>query len=119
MGHSRPCRSCGFGSLRHDIAFPMSRCWTAANSIEQIITHPPLAVFEVLSPEDRLQRMKRKLEDYRAMGIPEIWVIDPQDSTFYRYEDLQLQRNDSFSHARKGNRLRHESAQAAARLTSL
>jgi Uma2 family endonuclease len=56
--------------------------------IEQIITHPPLAVFEVLSPEDRLQRLKRKLEDYRAMGIPEIWVIDPQDSTFYRYEDL-------------------------------
>ncbi len=69
---------------------------------EQIITHPPLAVFEVLSPEDRLQRMKRKLEDYRAMGIPEIWFIDPQDSTFYRYENLQLHRNDSFSHARKG-----------------
>ena len=52
--------------------------------IEQIITHPPLAVFEVLSPEDRVQRLKLKLEDYRAMGIPEIWVIDPQDSTFYR-----------------------------------
>jgi len=70
--------------------------------VEQIITHPPLAVFEVLSPEDSLQRLKRKLEDYRAMGIPEIWVIDPQDGTFYRYEDLQLLRNDSFSHAEKG-----------------
>jgi Uma2 family endonuclease len=69
---------------------------------EQIITHPPIAVFEVLSPEDSLQRLKRKLEDYRAMGIPEIWVIDPQDSTFYRYEDLQLLRNDSFSHSEKG-----------------
>jgi Uma2 family endonuclease len=73
----------------------------AAQPIEQIITHPPLAVFEVLSPEDRLQRLKRKLEDYRAMGIAEIWVIDPQDSTFYRYENLQLQRSDSFSHAEK------------------
>jgi Uma2 family endonuclease len=70
--------------------------------IEQIITRPPLAVFEVLSPEDSLQRLKRKLEDYRSMGIPEIWVIDPQDSTFYRYQDLQLQRNDSFSLAEKG-----------------
>jgi Uma2 family endonuclease len=70
--------------------------------IEQIITHPPLAVFEVLSPEDRVQCLKRKLEDYRAMGIPEIWVIDPQDSTFYRYEDLQLRRTDAFSHAEKG-----------------
>jgi Uma2 family endonuclease len=70
--------------------------------VEQIITRPPLAVFEVLSPEDTLQRLKRKLEDYRNMGIPEIWVIDPQDTTFYRYEDLQLQRNHSFSHAEKG-----------------
>jgi Uma2 family endonuclease len=70
--------------------------------IEQIITHPPLAVFEVLSPEDSLQRRKRKMEDYRTMGIPEIWVIDPQDSTFCRYENLQLQRNDTFSHAEKG-----------------
>jgi Uma2 family endonuclease len=70
--------------------------------IEQIITHPPLAVFEVLSPEDTLQRLKRRLEDYRVMGIPEIWVIDPQDSTFYRYEDLQLRRKESFSHVGKG-----------------
>ncbi len=55
-----------------------------------------------MSPEDSLQRLKQKLEDYRAMGIPEIWVIDPQDSTFYRYEELQFLRNDSFSHAEKG-----------------
>jgi Uma2 family endonuclease len=69
---------------------------------EQIITHPPLAVFEVLSPEDTLQRLKRRLEDYRVMGIEEIRVIDPQDSAFYRYEDGQLLRNDTFSHAGKG-----------------
>jgi Uma2 family endonuclease len=69
---------------------------------EQIITHAPLAVFEVLSPEDRLQRLKRKLEDYRKMGIPEIWVIDPEDNSFYRYEDLELRRKEAFAHAEKG-----------------
>jgi Uma2 family endonuclease len=69
---------------------------------EQIITHPPLAVFEVLSPEDSLQRLKRKLEDYRTMGIPEIWVIDPQDGTYSRYEERQLLRKDSFSLAAQG-----------------
>jgi Uma2 family endonuclease len=73
-----------------------------SRAIEQVITHPPLAVFEVLSPEDSLQRLKRKLEDYKAMGIAEIWVIDPQDSTFYRYENLELARNESFAHAEKG-----------------
>ena len=35
-------------------------------------------------------------------GYQEIWVIDPQDSTFYRYEDLQLRLTNSFSHAEKG-----------------
>ena len=40
-----------------------------AQPIEQIVTHPPVAVFEVLSPEDTMQRLKRKLEDYRIMGI--------------------------------------------------
>jgi Uma2 family endonuclease len=69
---------------------------------EEIITHPPLAVFEVLSPEDSMQRLKRRLEDYRAMGIAEIWIIDPQDSAFHRYEDGQFLRNESFSHAGKG-----------------
>ena len=42
-----------------------------AQPLEQIVTHPPLAVFEILSPEDRMQRLLRKLEDYRIMGIPE------------------------------------------------
>ncbi len=68
---------------------------------EQVLTHPPLAVFEILSPEDSLQRLKRRLEDYRVMGIAEIRVIDPQHSAFYRYEDGQLLRNDTFSHAGK------------------
>jgi Uma2 family endonuclease len=65
--------------------------------VEQIITRPPLAVFEILSPEDSVQRLMRKLEDYAMMGIPEIWVIDPQDSTYSRYEERQLLRKDLFS----------------------
>ena len=73
-----------------------------AQPTEQIITHPPLVVFEVLSPEDRMQGLKQKMEDYRNMGIPEIWVIDPQDATYYRYEERQLLRRDSFAYAARG-----------------
>jgi Uma2 family endonuclease len=64
--------------------------------IEQIITTPPLSVFEVLSPEDTLQRLKRKLDDYAFFGIPQIWVIDPDDRTFFRYLDRQLIRAAEF-----------------------
>lgn len=69
---------------------------------ESIITHPPLAVFEVLSPEDVVRRLKRKLEDYRLMGVPQIWVVDPEDATFSRYEERELRRNESFSLPERG-----------------
>jgi Uma2 family endonuclease len=64
---------------------------------EQIITHPPVAVFEVLSPEDTIQRLTSRLEDYRIMGIPEIWVVNPEDSTWSRYEDGELRHKGTFS----------------------
>jgi len=44
--------------------------------IEQVFGHPPLICIEVLSPEDRRSRMQRKVEDYRAFGVSNIWVID-------------------------------------------
>ncbi len=44
-------------------------------------THPPVAVFEVLSPENSMREMMRKFDLYRAMGIPHIWLIDPEEQT--------------------------------------
>jgi len=52
--------------------------------VEQIITHPPIAVFEILSPEDTLTRMMTKLGDYEQMGIQTILVLDPNGRN-YRY----------------------------------
>ncbi|MGD0521928.1 MAG: Uma2 family endonuclease [Terracidiphilus sp.] len=57
---------------------------------EQIISHPPLAVFEILSPEDSMTRTLEKLADYERMGIGAIWVIEPKKQLYYRYRDGQL-----------------------------
>jgi Uma2 family endonuclease len=57
---------------------------------EQIITHAPLAVFEILSPEDSMARMLEKLADYERMGIRAIWVIEPKKQSFFRYHAGQL-----------------------------
>ncbi len=57
---------------------------------EQIITHPPLAVFEVLSPEDSMARILEKLDDYERMGIGAIWVIEPKKRLYYHYASGQL-----------------------------
>ncbi|HEY0797256.1 MAG TPA: Uma2 family endonuclease [Acidisarcina sp.] len=69
---------------------------------EPIATHPPIAVFEILSPEDTLRRLTRKLRDYAGMGIPEIWVIDPETGLFSRFEEDQLMRRTHFHHAGMG-----------------
>jgi Uma2 family endonuclease len=59
--------------------------------VEQILTKSPIAVFEVLSPEDRMSRVMVKLGDYEAMGIPAIRVIDPATGAIFRYESGRLE----------------------------
>ena len=76
--------------------------------VEQIATHPPIAVFEVLSPEDTVRRLRRKLDDYAKMGIPQIWVIDPEDSSCFRYLGGELLRGEVFDEPRRGISFRIE-----------
>ena len=44
---------------------------------EKVTQTPPLVCIEILSPEDRLSRAKQVLADYLAMGVQNIWLIDP------------------------------------------
>ena len=57
---------------------------------EQIITRPPLAVFEILSPTDLMSATLIKLEAYQQMGIPAIWLIDPARPAFWLYSSGHL-----------------------------
>ncbi len=53
--------------------------------IEQVPTRAPMAVFEVLSPEDQMPRVLKRLADFQAMGVPEIWLLDPETKIFSRF----------------------------------
>jgi Uma2 family endonuclease len=72
----------------------------AALPQEPTATKPPLAVFEVLSPEDYYLRLKRKLVDYERMGIQAIYVVDPQTGIFEQFVDGALKQQDTCSLAR-------------------
>jgi len=50
---------------------------------EAVLTTPPIAVVEILSPKDRVSRYQERLEDYRAMGVRNLWVIDPMRCKAY------------------------------------
>jgi len=44
---------------------------------DQIVRTPPLICVEVLSPEDKLSRLRARVDDCVSLGVEHIWVIDP------------------------------------------
>jgi Uma2 family endonuclease len=69
-------------------------CVTRADAPrEQVTLTPPLLCIEILSPEDRLTRIMKRLDDFAAMGVPNLWIIDPQQRIGYVYtppDNLQI-----------------------------
>jgi Uma2 family endonuclease len=50
---------------------------------EQMLTKPPFLCIELLSPEDRMSRVEQRIDDYLAMGVPYVWVLDPATRRAY------------------------------------
>ncbi len=46
-----------------------------------VLVQAPLLAIEVLSPDDTYSSLKRRAKDYRAMGIPNVWLVDPDTRT--------------------------------------
>lgn len=51
---------------------------------------PPLTIFEILSPEDRLSRLLVRLADFEQMGVQAIYLVDPEDGSFVRFRGGRL-----------------------------
>jgi Uma2 family endonuclease len=47
----------------------------------EVLTAPPLLVVEILSPDDTYSDLQERCEDYRAMGVNTVWIIDPKTRT--------------------------------------
>jgi Uma2 family endonuclease len=72
---------------------------------EQIIQTPPVALIEILSPEDRVSRYLERLEDYRHMGIRNLWVIDPAGRRGFDFSSGNWVETTSFADPNTGIRL--------------
>jgi Uma2 family endonuclease len=46
---------------------------------------PPFLIIEVLSPDDRMSRVKIKIDEYLSIGVEWIWLVDPDDHTAICY----------------------------------
>jgi len=77
--------------------FPEQRVQTSVNNyrvpdvcivrrstpMEPIVYTPPLLCIEILSREDRMSDIQERVEDYLAMGVETVWVVDPRRRRAY------------------------------------
>ncbi len=46
-----------------------------------VIVDPPLLIIEILSPDDTYSDTQERAQDYRAMDVETVWIIDPKTRT--------------------------------------
>ena len=61
-------------------------CLVAADAPRESVTStPPLLAVEILSREDRINRVSQRLDDFLTMGVEHIWLLDPIERVAYTY----------------------------------
>ena len=45
--------------------------------LEEVVVVAPRLCVEILSPDDRWNRVNERIRDYQAIGVECIWIIDP------------------------------------------
>jgi Uma2 family endonuclease len=58
-------------------------CVILGEPSEQIFTKPPFLCIEIVSPEDRMSRVKARIDDYLTMGVSYVWLLDPASRSAY------------------------------------
>jgi Uma2 family endonuclease len=69
---------------------------------DRVPSTPPFIAIEILSPEDRMSRVRKTIDEYLAFGVRYVWVIDPETrradvytaAGFYEAKDGVLRTED-------------------------
>ena len=66
-------------------------CVTLERPRTGILDTPPFLCVEILSPDDTTSELLEKLEEYAAMGVAHIWVVDPRRQRAFTYSTGRLE----------------------------
>lgn len=76
-----------------DVSFLRSDRIPPKGRRETFIEGPPDLAIEVLSPDDRVAAVLRKVAEYLEAGTPRVWVVDPDAETVTVY---RAERSETF-----------------------
>jgi Uma2 family endonuclease len=51
--------------------------------VQPVFTRPPIVCIEILSKDDSLRGMQKRVDDYLNFGVPNIWILDPSQLLAY------------------------------------
>jgi Uma2 family endonuclease len=66
----------------------------AGVQFEHVLDSPPLIAIEILSPDDRLSDLQRKISEYLQFGIEHVWIFDPQRKIAWRADEAGMHVTD-------------------------
>jgi Uma2 family endonuclease len=64
-----------------DVSFVRSDRLPGGRSPKGVFASRPDFAAEIVSPNDKVVELNEKLTDYKAAGIPLVWVLDPDAKT--------------------------------------
>ena len=67
-----------------DLVFP-SRQRAAGGPPEGFLEVAPELVVEIVSPSERWQDLRQKIEEYFAVGVEQVWVVEPKNRAMLVY----------------------------------
>jgi Uma2 family endonuclease len=66
-------------------------CVTLQDPGIDVFEEPPFVCVEILSPRDEISNLLEKLEEYAALGVAHIWVVDPRRCKAFTYSSGRLE----------------------------
>lgn len=58
---------------------------------EQVLTKPPLLCIEILSKDDTIPRMNKRIQEYLDFGVPAVWLVSPAEKSIWIYRAHGMQ----------------------------
>ena len=59
--------------------------YAGTEPVEAIFQTPPFICIEILSPQDRMERIQQRIDDYLNFGVRYVWVVNPRDRRAWTY----------------------------------